>query len=104
MVPGPGNYNINSSINAPQYSMSGRYNQGNNTLGSKSKVVPGPGAYDPTILSNSASGIKIGTGKRNKINQGSEDVPGPGNYLTTSQIAGNSYGFGTGNRSKLKSD
>ncbi|EGR29408.1 hypothetical protein IMG5_156010, partial [Ichthyophthirius multifiliis] len=73
-VPGPGNYNMNSSFNTNKgFSMVSRQNQTNQEL------VPGPGAYNPLlIVKQSAPRYKIGTASRDgNINN---NLPGPGSY------------------------
>lgn len=77
-LPGPGSYNLNSSLNkiGGKISPEGRSKQQNLT-----ENFPGPGTYDPKLPENSSSFSLAGKKNPEKI----PDFPGPGSYSVKSE-------------------
>lgn len=74
--PGPGSYNPADSISkAPGWSL-GKSSRGN--FSSKSREMPGPGAYSPQITKEKSASV-FGSSTRKPINKVYE-TPGPGEY------------------------
>jgi len=89
-IPGPGDYIQPSTI--------GKNMKGVANMGSKYKTVfidtPGPGAYNENqnlIRSRQTSNCKIGTSARPEIwdtTKAAKEVPGPGNYMESTDTFG----------------
>jgi len=78
-TPGPGNYNLKSSIDLGKgVTMISRRSAAEvRELGK----VPGPGAYEPHLLpKKSAPSYRIGSASRNNLSIEALRVPGPGAY------------------------
>jgi len=97
-TPGPGAYTHNPKVGeGPKYIMNPRRDDG--LVSVEGKLIPGPGAYNPSVnlTKHNNSSVGIGSGNRTEINP-TKANPGPGQYDTRGRIGGPKYGFGTGVR------
>ena len=82
--PGPGSYQLQSTLSKQAYSLSGRLPE------VPRDAVPGPGTYGPVHATSSPT-YKIGKAQRSDISGGRYDSPGPGAYHTAAGSTGPQY-------------
>lgn len=78
-IPGPGAYNFQSSVDGPQFSMTGR------SYKSQKEKSPGPGAYSHKDLHKTPA---YSVPRAPRTDRYGEEVPGPGNYELSARQTG----------------
>ena len=74
-TPGAGTYNVSKGLGTIAYTMGSKYDDHKLR---ESASVPGPGAYDPSLMSPKGN-VRVGTGQRSDFTKSSY-APGPGAY------------------------
>lgn len=91
-IPGPGTYEIPTTLDRKAYSMTGRKHD------TSIAEVPGPGTYNPGSDRNKSPAWSMGKTGRIDFTNNKKDVPGPGTYSPKNELGKNTPVFGSSTR------